>query len=872
MGNVLRVFWRDVKRIAKVPPAWLVVVFLIVLPSIYTWFNVIGFWNPYENTGNMRVCVVNEDRSVEDETLGHLDLGAQIVGELESNDQLGWFFVDREEAMREVESGEAYAAIVIPEDFSTDMTTILSGDFQRPQIEYYVNEKLGPVAPKITDTGATTLDTTVNDAFVSTVSATVASTIDEKLTESKGDLETAKGSAVSKLEQGSAGVADAREALSNLATSADEAIGKVDLAKQSLSDAKNAAVLLSSGLGQASVITGEVNTGLVTFSTSMGTVLDHGSTLLSQTSSQTNSAIGQTANGIVAAAGSVDAALERGQAVVQENAQIIGVLRTLQQSLPDGEGKQAIGNVISDLETKNAQSQQTLNGLATLSSDTSALATSVSNASGSVDTAVQQTLGAVDGYRSTLSTTTIPAISSGLGDMGTAASGLSTTVSNQVLLIDQTSAVLDDLKTTLGLSADALRQTDELLSGLQGDLDTMKTALAALGTSGALGDFVGEGGIDSEKIADFMLSPTQVETEELYPLNAYGSAMAPLFINLTLWIGVFMLMVIMRIEVDDESVRNLSITQRFFGRWLLLAIMVSLQAIVCCAGCLFIGVQTTNAPAFFLTAVLCSLAYLSIQYTLSTTLQHVGKALCVILVFVQIPGATGLYPIEMTPSFFQAVYPLFPFTYGIGAMRETISGFYDGAWMHDVGILLLFLVAFLAIGALARPYLTNLNHLFARQIEESDIVNGEPVQLPERRFKMAELLRVLADRAEYRSLIAARAARFMRMYPKFKMGAIVVGVLVPVVVTVIFALTETEKVVMLTGWLIWLVVIIAALIVVEFIRDNIRRQASLESMSDEEVRTLYSQRNSVGETCRAEAAHAQEAGWASHVSEKGGRR
>ena len=872
MGNVLRVFWRDVKRIAKVPPAWLVVVFLIVLPSIYTWFNVIGFWNPYENTGNMRVCVVNEDRSVEDETLGHLDLGAQIVGELESNDQLGWFFVDREEAMREVESGEAYAAIVIPEDFSTDMTTILSGDFQRPQIEYYVNEKLGPVAPKITDTGATTLDTTVNDAFVSTVSATVASTIDEKLTESKGDLETAKGSAVSKLEQGSAGVADAREALSNLATSADEAIGKVDLAKQSLSDAKNAAVLLSSGLGQASVITGEVNTGLVTFSTSMGTVLDHGSTHLSQTSSQMNSAIGQTANGIVAAAGSVDAALERGQAVVQENAQIIGVLRTLQQSLPDGEGKQAIGNVISDLETKNAQSQQTLNGLATLSSDTSALATSVSNASGSVDTAVQQTLGAVDGYRSTLSTTTIPAISSGLGDMGTAASGLSTTVSNQVLLIDQTSAVLDDLKTTLGLSADALRQTDELLSGLQGDLDTMKTDLAALGTSGALGDFVGEGGIDSEKIADFMLSPTQVETEELYPLNAYGSAMAPLFINLTLWIGVFMLMVIMRIEVDDESVRNLSITQRFFGRWLLLAIMVSLQAIVCCAGCLFIGVQTTNAPAFFLTAVLCSLAYLSIQYTLSTTLQHVGKALCVILVFVQIPGATGLYPIEMTPSFFQAVYPLFPFTYGIGAMRETISGFYDGAWMHDVGILLLFLVAFLAIGALARPYLTNLNHLFARQIEESDIVNGEPVQLPERRFKMAELLRVLADRAEYRSLIAARAARFMRMYPKFKMGAIVVGVLVPVVVTVIFALTETEKVVMLTGWLIWLVVIIAALIVVEFIRDNIRRQASLESMSDEEVRTLYSQRNSVGETCRAEAAHAQEAGWASHVSEKGGRR
>lgn len=869
MGNVLRVFWRDVKRIAKVPPAWLVVLFLVVLPSIYTWFNVIGFWNPYENTGNMRVCVVNEDKSIEDDTLGHLDLGTEIVGELKGNDQLGWYFTDRDEAMREVESGKAYAAIVIPEDFSANVATILSGDFQRPQLEYFVNEKLGPVSPKITDTGASTLDTTVNDAFVSTVSATVASTIDEKMDESEKDFEAAKSNAVAKLEQGSAGVADAREALSDLATSADAAIEKASVAQQSLSDAKNAVVLLSDGLGQASVISGDINTGLVVFSTSMGSALDRGSTLLSQTSTQTNTAIGQTSNGIVAAAGNVDAALERGQAVVQENAQIIAVLRTLQQSLPDGEGKEAIGNVITDLEAKNAQSQQTLNGLATLSSDTSALATSVSGASDSVNTAVQQTLGAVDGYRSTLSGTTIPAISSGLGDMGTAASGLSATVSNQVLLIDQTNAVLDDLKKTLALSADALRQTDGILAELQDDLDTMKTDLAALGSSDALGDLFGKDGIDSEKIADFMLSPTQVQTEELYPLNAYGSAMAPLFINLTLWIGVFMLMVIMRIEVDDESVKNLSITQRFFGRWLLLAVMVSLQAIVCCAGCLFIGVQTANAPAFFLTAVLCSLAYLSIQYTLSTTLQHVGKALCVILVFVQIPGATGLYPIEMTPSFFQAVYPLFPFTYGIGAMRETISGFYDGAWMHSVGVLVLFLVAFLAIGALARPYLTNLNHLFARQIEESDIINGEPVQLPERRFKMAELLRVLADRAEYRSLIAARAARFMRMYPKFKMGALIAGVLVPVVVTVVFALTETEKVVMLTAWLIWLVVVIAALIIVEFIRDNIRRQASLESMSDEEVRMLYAQRNSVGDACRAESVHAQEAGWSSHAQETG---
>ena len=272
-----------------------------------------------------------------------------------------------------------------------------------------------------------------------------------------------------------------------------------------------------------------------------------------------------------------------------------------------------------------------------------------------------------------------------------------------------------------------------------------------------------------------MMSPTQVETDELYPLNSYGSAMAPLFINLTLWIGVFMLMVIMRIEVDDEGIENLTIAQRFFGRGLLLAVMVTLAGDRMLRGMPLHRGAGRQVPAFFLTAVICSLAYLAIQYSLSTALQHVGKAICVILVFVQIPGATGLYPIEMTPSFFQAVYPLFPFTYGINAIRETTCGFYDGAWLHAIGVLLVFAVAFLLIGVLVRPYLTNLNMLFARQIEESDIINGEAVQLPERRYRMAQLIRVLSDREEYRSAIAARAARFVRLYPKFKRGAVVGG-------------------------------------------------------------------------------------------------
>ncbi|MDO4442379.1 MAG: YhgE/Pip domain-containing protein [Slackia sp.] len=873
MGNVLRVFWRDVKRIAKVPPAWLVVLFLVVLPSLYTWFNVAGFWNPYENTGAMRVCVVNEDAGASDEMLGDIKLGDQVVDELKGNDQLGWQFMSRDEAMEEVESGRAYAAFVIPEDFSADVTTLLSGDFEQPQLEYYVNEKAGPVAPKITDTGATTLDTTINDTFVSTASSAVASAIDETLGKAQVDLDDTRNGVALRLEQAQGDIADARTSLSDLAAAADAAVGKADAAKDALDDAKAQIVLLSTGLSQASELAADANTGIVAFSGSMGSVLDHGSVLLSQASSKADAAIGQTAGSIVAATGSVDAALNGAQAVVDENARLIALLRGIEQGIPDdGPGKGALDAAISSREERNAEAQGVLDGLGELSRGTADAAASVAGAADATDEAVQQTLGSIDGYRQTLGDEVIPKASDGLARVVTATTGFGSAVSNQTLLVDQGIGVIDQLQTTLSLSVDALSQIDSLLADLQTDFETVKTDVAALGSSSALGSLIDEGNLNPDKVADFMMSPTQVETVELYPLNSYGSAMAPLFINLTLWIGVFMLMVIMRIEVDDEGIENLTIAQRFLGRGLLLAVMVTLQAIVCCAGCLVIGVQAVNVPAFFLTAVICSLAYLAIQYSLSTALQHVGKAICVILVFVQIPGATGLYPIEMTPSFFQAVYPLFPFTYGINAIRETTCGFYDGAWLHAMGVLVAFAAVFLLIGVLVRPYLTNLNRLFARQIEESDIINGEAVQLPERRYRMAQLIRVLSDREEYRSAIAARAGRFMRLYPKFKRGAVVAGILIPAVVTLVFAITATEKVVMLTAWVVLLVGIVAFLIVVEYVRDSLNRQVKLEAMSDEEVRTLYARRNAVASSCARAASvptaeRAGQAGWCCRADE-----
>lgn len=838
MGNVLRVLARDIKRVAKVPAAWLVALFLIVLPSLYTWFNVAGFWDPYGNTANLRICVVNEDAGAHDETLGDLDLGAQVVTQLHDDNQLGWDFTDHGKAMEAVEAGRAYAAFVIPEDFSADVVTLLTDDPTLPQLEYYVNEKMGPVSPKITDTGASTLDTTINDAFVSRASEAVASALDEELGAAQAQAQSAQGDAVSRLSEAGTRVGEARQGLAELKQAAEDALARADGARGTLEDAKGQAASLAAALDDVSSLAGDASQGIAGLPLAFGGALDDASRLLSQSSSQASGALSQTAAGIASAQGDVDAALGRADAVVAGNAQVLEELSRIQEGLPAGSAKDSLAQVISALSQQNDQASATVAGLKTLSSDIAASAEAAGAASSTVDGAVQGALSSTDGFRQSLAADTIPSLADALGGITQAASGLAGAVAGQQALIDQTLLALDQLKGTLSAAVDALAKTDEVLAGLEGDFGTARTDIAALGSSDALAGLFG-GKLDPDAVAEFMMSPTTVETETLYPLNSYGSAMAPLFINLTLWIGVFMLMVIMRLEVDDEGIADLTAAQRYFGRWLLLAAMAALQAAVCCAGCLAMGVQTVNAPLFLLTAVIASQAYLAIQYMLSTLFQHVGKGLCVVLVFVQIPAATGLYPIEMTTPFFQAVYPVFPFTYGINAMREVIGGFYDGAWAGDVATLGAFFAVSMLLGVILRPYLVNLNRLFARQIEEGGIINGERVALPERRFRMAQVMRVLADRAEYRTAMLKRAERFLRWYPRMKTGALAIGIAVPVVATIALSVSQAEKVVLLTVWLAWLVMVFAFLIAIEYVRDGLGRQAILGSLSDDEVRALY---------------------------------
>ena len=201
MRNVLSVFVRDVRRLLRVPAAWVIVLGLAVLPAFYAWVNILANWDPYQNTSTVPVAVVVEDRGAEVPGMGEVNAGDMVRERLEENHQLGWTFVDQDEALEGVRAGRYYAAFVIPPDFTSTLAGVLDGHPTQARIGYYVNEKANAIAPKVTDTGAGELESQIADEFASVVGKTVTEKLQGALGGASEDLDAAGSSAQDDLTQ-----------------------------------------------------------------------------------------------------------------------------------------------------------------------------------------------------------------------------------------------------------------------------------------------------------------------------------------------------------------------------------------------------------------------------------------------------------------------------------------------------------------------------------------------------------------------------------------------------------------------------------------------------------------------------------------------
>ncbi|MGO1859307.1 YhgE/Pip family protein, partial [Ancrocorticia populi] len=649
---------RDVKRILRVPKAWIIVLGIMIIPALYAWFNIRAFWDPYGNTGNIRVAVANVDQGATSDLTGDIDVGSQVIDQLKENDQLGWQFMDENQAQQAVESGDVYAAIVIPQDFSENLLSVATGDFTQPNLQYYVNEKASAVAPKMTDTGASQLDQQITSAFKNQLATAVTDQLKDAGESIELQLLDSKDSALNALGMANQDLENVQDDLGSLESGITDAQTSLAGTQDTLADVNALLTDVQTALSQAETLMAEAQAQIIDFADEATAAYTDGINQLADASSKANTAITEVTQGLETAGVRVDGAIDDISAVIDANAQAIETLQgLLNQADLDPALSDQLQSAIDTLTTRNESDQQLLSQLQDLKNSTSDTVNSVQSLSDSLDEALAASQAASGDLQTTL-TNQVPQLNAAMSELSASAGSLSGALDANKDTLAQASELLADLDAQLGTTLEALGSLDTNLTATQDSISAAQTDITALAAADQWGELSTITGLDPDQVASFISSPIEVEEQVVYPVNSYGSGMAALFTNLSLWVGAFMLMVMFKLEVDTEDAKGVTVRQAYMARFSLLSVIIIAQALIVSIGDLILGVQTVNPLAFVGTSVLIGLVYLSVIYALSVALGHVGRGLCVVLVIMQIPGASGLYPIEVMPGFFRAIYPL----------------------------------------------------------------------------------------------------------------------------------------------------------------------------------------------------------------------
>lgn len=836
MKKAFQIFRRDIKRLFHNRAAFLIVVGVCILPSLYAWFNIAANMNPYVNTAGIKIAVANEDKGADNVKMS-LNAGNTIVSNLKENDQLGWTFVDRQEAIEGVKSGEYYAAIIIPEDFSKSLLSVLSGNIKSPQLDYYINEKKNAIAPKFTDTGATTVQQEINDTFSSIAAQTISEIVQGSAKDLTGNVNKLNIKIDSNLLDVKKNIAQYQKVLKDFEITTKESTDLINDTISTLNNVKNAAASGKEALADTSSLLKKSRSYVGDFSNAFSENISDGETVFGDIYQSISEKLGSFESKAGKANTTIKSSMNSIEALTEKNKQILNNLEQLNTNLGvDDSLSTKVNEEILKLQKQNTSLQELLVSLKSGSSGLENALKTAKNTTKELKSLSSENKKSLKQYKNNLTQTLLPGINNSLDSLSALNGTLSATLSNISPTVDQMQLILKQLRNSLTDTSSALSNTKGVLVTIDKELGNISSDLKALQTSGVYEKLLSLRGLDADAISDFMSSPVEIKSETMYAVENYGSGMTPFYTNLALWVGGLILVSIFKQEVDkDEEIHHYSPTSAYMGRWMLYVVVGLIQGFVVSVGdILLLGVQCVHPVRFTLAGMLCSFIYVSLIYAMAITFKHIGKALCVLFIILQIPGSSGTFPIEMTPGFFQALHPLLPFTYGINAMRECIAGMYGNYYIKNLLILTIFIPIAFFIGLVLRPLLMNLNHLFDKKLAETDLMLCETETDVNERGNISLMLKVLMRDEELKQDFIHRAAKFEKRYPKMVQSGFLCMLMIPLVFLILM-FSLNSKLIFLILWIVSLVILCLYLICLEYFHDKMIKQLALTGLSPEEL-------------------------------------
>lgn len=718
MKNVLNIFKRDLKRLSRNAIALVIVIGISVIPALYAWFNIAANWDPYGSTGGIKVAVVNNDKGYSLHAL-ELNGGDEIVTNLKQNTQMGWTFTDEGDAKEGVKSGKYYAAVVIPEDFSSNLTSIITGELERPQIEYYVNEKKNAIAPKITDKGISAIQSEVDSSFISVITETIA----KVLNATTDDIGQTQKEIVGKI---TASLKDAKDDIGSFQTSIGAFCDTIDSMDALMKANQKLLPDISKTLGNASGLNDSAKDAVDAskaatqqVSAALGEIIDSMDSIYNSADNTVKEAFALLKTDTDSAAAKLEKAVSFNESIIKMNNQIIGILQKLSDKLGINNSR-----FIEKLKNGNAKQQKIIDKLTTAASTIRNTGKLPSDLQKEINSMLTDSKSSFHDIKSSYITSAKDNIDKAAGKLyGTMqdVTGILTSIGGDIPKIDD---ALDNAGTALSSLKKTLEKTNVLLGKGSDKLQKTIDKINDLEADNKLSEILDLITRDPKGLGEFMSSPVEIKTKSVYPIKNYGSAMAPFYSTLAIWVGGIVLVAILKVRVDeDKKLKNLSPSSTYIGRYLLFLIIGLIQSTIICLGDLFfLQIQCDQPLLFMLAGWVASFVFTLIIYTLTVSFGDIGKALAVVFLVIQIAGAGGTFPIEVVPEFFQGVYPFLPFTYGINAMREAVAGPYGADYWLDLLNLLAFVPFALVLGLLLRKPLIRFNEFFDKRIEDTHLM------------------------------------------------------------------------------------------------------------------------------------------------------
>ena len=758
MKIIWGIFKRDMCHATRNVIAVIVSMGLVVVPALYAWFNIAASWDPYGNTKALKVAVANNDKGYKSDLIPvRVNVGETIISTLHANDQLDWQFVKSGKAIDGVKSGEYYAAIVIPKGFSADMMTLFSPDIKHAQLKYYLNEKINPIAPHITDQGATTVVNTIDKTFAKTIAQVgldLASSIlhysqspqmAEYMRNLNGNLTT---------------MADTLSGASQQVTSYSQLLGSandiVDSTGKLLASATKAGKQAQNALKQGKSGATSFTSAGANVTSSVNTALDQVSGAFDQVAAKVNKAfdaIGKDSDTAASQLTTLSEQVSSSESLYDTYITSLNHMHESVEQLPDSDSAkqallEAIDREITLLEAAKGDSQKLAQQLKDASTqvtqDTAAAERSRKEILNRITSAKQSISNVRDDY----ATNVKPKIDA-------LASTVSTLISQTDSMITQLSGTTDslnDVTSNVGTNIASIRSTlDGIATKLNSSATTLNTLITAMNSSDNGAENSDElkslTTSNASTLSTLISAPVALHRVAVYPIANYGSAMAPFYTILSIWVGAIILCAMLKVTISDREKAHvlglgdtlpripgpsgpgnasrwgLRLDHEYFGRYAIFALLALLQGTLVCLGdTYFLGVQANHALQFLAVGWLAALVFSNIVYTLTVSFGDIGKAVAVVLLVMQVAGSGGTFPIETLPKFFQMLYPFLPFPHAIDAMHAAMAGSYGNEYLLDMVYLALFLIPSLLLGLVLRKPVIRLNNWVSRNLESTKVM------------------------------------------------------------------------------------------------------------------------------------------------------